>query len=100
MTRTWAPRGHTPVIQQSFTWKQMSAIAGLSWWRFYFRFFDGAIRAQQVIEFLAALKRQIRHKLLVIWDGVATHRSRLVRSWPSLRCEVSSICREINRRFW
>src|SRR5438128_3701357 len=39
VTRTWAPRGHTPVIQQSFTWKQMPAIAGLSWWRFYFRFF-------------------------------------------------------------
>jgi transposase len=81
VTRTWAPRGQTPVIQQSFTWKQMSAIAGLSWWRFYFRFFDGAIRGEQVIEFLGALKRQIRHKLLVIWDGVATHRSRLVRAW-------------------
>jgi transposase len=81
VTKTWAPKGQTPVIQQSFTWKQMSAIAGLSWWRFYFRFFDGAIRSAQVIEFLGALKRHIRHKLLVIWDGVATHRSRLVRAW-------------------
>ena len=52
VTRTWAPRGQTPVIQQSFTWKQMSAITGLSWWRFCFRFFDGAIRGEQVIEFL------------------------------------------------
>jgi transposase len=81
VTRTWAPKGQTPVIQQSFTWKQMSAIAGLSWWRFYFRFFDGAIRSEQIIEFLAALRRQIRNKLLVIWDGVATHRSRVVRHW-------------------
>jgi len=80
VTKTWAPKGQTPVIQQSFTWKQMSAIAGLSWWRFYFHFFDGAIRNEQVIEFLGALKRQIHHKLLVIWDGVATHRSRLVRA--------------------
>jgi transposase len=81
VTKTWAPKGQTPVIQQSFSWKQMSAIAGLSWWRFYFRFFDGAIRSEQIIEFLAALRRQIRHKLLIIWDGVATHRSRSVRRW-------------------
>lgn len=59
----------------------MSAVAGLSWWRFYFRFFDGAIGSAQIIEFLAALKRQIRHRLLIIWDGAATHRSRLVRQW-------------------
>ena len=52
VTRTWAPKGHTPIIQQSFTWKQMSAVAGLSWWRFYFRFFDGAIKSEQIIEFL------------------------------------------------
>lgn len=81
MTRTWAPKGQTPVIQQSFTWKQMSAIAGLSWWRFYFRFFDGAIKSAQVIEFLSALKRQIGKPLLIIWDGVGMHKSRRLREW-------------------
>lgn len=81
VTRTWGLRGHTPVIQQSFTWKQMSAIAGLSWWRFYFRFVDGAVRSEQIIEFLAALKRQIRRKLLIVWDGVGAHKSRRVREW-------------------
>ena len=53
----------------------------LTWWRFYFRFFNGAIRSEQVIEFLTALRRQIKGRLLIIWDGVATHRSRLVRHW-------------------
>jgi transposase len=81
VTRTWAPRGQTPIIQQSFTWKQMSAIAGLSWWRFYFRFFDGAIKSEQVIEFLGALHKQIGKKLLVIWDGAGIHKSRKVRTW-------------------
>lgn len=59
----------------------MSAIAGLSWWRFYFRFFAGAVKSEQIIEFLGALKRQIRQKLLVIWDGVGPHKSRAVRQW-------------------
>jgi len=81
VTRTWALRGHTPIIQQSFTWKQMSAIAGLSWWRFYFRFFAGAIKSAQIIEFLAALHKQIGEKLLIIWDGGGVHKSRRVRNW-------------------
>jgi hypothetical protein len=57
----------------------MSAIAGLSWWRFYFRFFDGAVKSEQVIEFLGPLKRQIARKLLIVWVGVATRKSRLVK---------------------
>jgi transposase len=81
VTHTWAPKGQTPVIQQSFTWKQMSAVAGLSWWRFYFRFFDGAIKSEQLIEFLGALKRQIGKPLLIIWDGVGMHKSRRLRHW-------------------
>ena len=53
----------------------------MSFWNFYFRFFPGAIRSEQIIEFLAALKRQIQQPLLIIWDGVATHRSRKVNAW-------------------
>lgn len=59
----------------------MSAVAGLSWWRFYFRFFDGAIKSEQIIEFLSALKRQIGKPLLIVWDGVGMHKSRRLRQW-------------------
>jgi len=59
----------------------MSAVAGLTWWRFYFRLFNGAIRSEEIIELLTALRRQIKGRPLIIWDGVATHRSRLVRHW-------------------
>jgi transposase len=79
--RTWAPRGHTPVLQYCFNWHQLSAIAGVTFYRFYFRLFPGAIKGAQVIEFLRALKAQIKRKLLVIWDGLSAHRSRLVRSY-------------------
>lgn len=53
----------------------------MSFWQFYFRFFPGAVRSEQIIEFLDALKRQIKRPLLIIWDGVATHRSRKVKAW-------------------
>jgi len=54
--RTWAPRGQTPVLQYSFSWKQLSVIAGVSFWRFYFRLFPGSIKSPQVVEFLKALQ--------------------------------------------
>ena len=76
--RTWAPKGETPVLQYTFGWKQLSVIAGTSWVRFYFRFFAGSIKAPQIVEFLRALKASIGRKLLIIWDRLQAHRSRLV----------------------
>jgi transposase len=76
--KTWAPKGQTPVLQYSFNWNQLSVIAGISFWNFYFRFHAGAIRGPQFVEFLQALTKQICGKLLVIWDGLPAHRSRLV----------------------
>jgi len=81
VARTWSLRGQTPVLQHSFTWKQLSTIAGLTFQQFYFRFFPGAIRSEQIIEFLGALKQQIKQPLLIIWDGAAIHRSRKVTAW-------------------
>lgn len=79
--KTWALKGCTPILQYSFNWKQLSLIAGASFWRIYFRFFRGTIKAVQLIEFLEALCTQIRGRLLIIWDGLPAHRSRLVREY-------------------
>ena len=79
--RTWAPRGQTPVLQYHFNWKTLSAMAGVTWWNFYFRLFPGAIKSPQVVEFLRHLMRHLPDKLLIIWDGLPSHRSRLVRDF-------------------
>jgi transposase len=79
--RTWAPRGQTPVLQYSFNWKCLSAMAGITIWNFYFRLFPGSIKAPQVIEFLEHLQRHIGGRLTIIWDGLPVHRSRLVREF-------------------
>jgi len=54
---------------------------GISFWTFYFRLHAGAIRGPQFVEFLQALTKQIRGKLLVIWDGLPAHRSRVVKDY-------------------
>ena len=64
------------MLQYHFNWKTLSAMAGVTWWSFYFRLFPGAIRSPQVILFLRHLLRHIPGKLLVVWDGLAAHRSR------------------------
>jgi transposase len=76
--RTWAPRGHTPVLQFHFNWKTLSAIAGITWWNFYFRLYPGSIRGPQVIDFLGRLLQQLPGSLLVVWDGLPVHRSQKV----------------------
>lgn len=53
-------------------------MAGVTWRKFYFRLFPGSIRSPQVVEFLKHLLRHISRKVLVIWDGLRSHRSRLV----------------------
>ncbi len=66
------------MLQYHFNWKVLSAIAGITWWNFYFRLYQRTIRAPQVVDFLAHLLRHLPGRLLVIWDRSKTHRSHLV----------------------
>jgi transposase len=79
--RTWAPKGQTPVMQFHFNWKHVSAIAGLTRLNFLFRLYDGAVKSAQIVEFLKALRAQLKRKLLIVWDGAAQHKSRVVREY-------------------
>jgi transposase len=59
----------------------LSAIAGITLWTFYFRLYPGTIRTPQMIDFLGRLMRQVPGKLLVVWDGLAVHRSRDLKAF-------------------
>lgn len=56
-------------------------IAEITYWQFYFRFFPGAIRSPQIVEFLKVLRRQTPGKLLTIWHRLRAHCSRMVRDY-------------------
>ncbi|MGH7970325.1 MAG: transposase [Limisphaerales bacterium] len=79
--RTWAPKGQTPVLEYNFNWKSLSVVAGLTLLNFYFRLYPGAVKSEQVVDFLKALTRHISQPLIVVWDGLPAHRSRLVRDY-------------------
>lgn len=79
--RTWGLRGQTPVIQFHFNWNHVSVIAGLTRTNCLFRLHEGSIKKEQIVEFLKALKAHLKQPLLIIWDGLKAHRSRLVRDY-------------------
>jgi transposase len=79
---TGAHKGQIPMLQYSFSWKQLSAISGVSFWNIYFRLLPGAVRAPAIVAFLKALRRHLHgRKLLIVWDRLQEHRSRLVRDY-------------------
>ena len=85
------------MLQYHFNWNLLSAAAGVTWWNFYFRLFPGTIGGPQVVEFLQHLLQHLRGKLLVIWDGLPAHRSRVVKDfliqeekdWKSSSCPLT-----------
>ena len=79
--RTWALRGHSPVVQFHFNWDHVSIIAGLHLTGVNFHLHDGAIKKEEVVEFLKALAAHHRRRLLILWDGTRPHRSALVRDY-------------------
>ncbi len=79
--RTWAPKGQTPVIQFHFNWNHVSVIAGITRTNCMFRLHEGSIKKEEVVDFLKALKAHLKQPLLVLWDGLKAHRSRLVRDY-------------------
>lgn len=79
--RTWAPRGQTPFLQETFNWKSLSLIGGMVLWQFYFQLYPGSIKSLQVVQFLKHLQRHVPGKLLVLWDGASIHRSKMVHDY-------------------
>jgi transposase len=56
-------------------------MAGMTAWNFYFQLFPQSIRSPQVIEFLRHLQRYVRRPVLVIWDRLSAHKSRMTQRW-------------------
>ena len=75
----WGIRGQYG--HETFNWKSLSITGGLALWRFYFQMHAGSIKSPQVVEFLRHLQRQVRGKMLVLWDGAPIHRSLLVKNY-------------------
>ena len=86
--RTWPPRGETPVLQYNFNWDTLSAVAGITFYNFYFRLYQGLVKSAEVVDFPQAPLRHIPGPLLIIWDRLsARRRSKVTRDFLTGRGE-------------
>jgi transposase len=82
VARTYAPRGHTPVLRVPLTRDHLSAISALTPDGRLFTHIQGEpFRGPAIVAFLRQLLRQIRGKLLVIWDGAPIHHCQPVKDF-------------------
>ena len=95
--RTWGPQGRTPVIRYSLRHERISALAALSAsarrrrMGLYVRFQAQNFLAAHVADFLRALLRHLRRKVIVLWDGSPIHKGPFLRKlrhqYPRLHVE-------------
>ncbi len=82
VARTYAPRGQTPVLRAPLTHDHLSVISAITpAGRLFTHIQDAAVRGPAVVAFLRQLLRQVRGKLLVIWDGASIHHNQAVKDF-------------------
>ena len=82
VARTYAPCGQTPVLRAPLSHDHLSVISALtSEGRLFTHIQEMAFRGPAIVAFLRQLLRQVRGKLLVIWDGAPIHRCQAVKDF-------------------
>jgi transposase len=86
--RTWAPRGHTPVIRHHVKWKRCSMAAALcsgsrgGGAAVAFHHQLDAYNTDTLIQALGGLRRFLGgHKATLLWDGLPAHRRLVMAAW-------------------
>jgi transposase len=95
---TWAPRGQTPVLRHHFAWKRLS-IAGVLAYEpdgsdahLVFQLRPGAYNDETLIDFLAEVhQHEEQRSIILIWDGLPSHRSRRMLDWVANQRDWLSI---------
>ena len=84
---TWAPRGQTPVLRHRFGWKRLSLAGALAYEpdgsdaHLIFQFRPGAYNDELLIAFLTDVKELEQRPVILIWDGLPSHRSGRMHEW-------------------
>lgn len=88
VSKTWAPKGRTPILRVPGGWITRSVISLITCHplgkrpRLYFQTMHGSINAKRFIQFLRQVKRRIKaRKLILIIDNLRVHKAHMVREY-------------------
>jgi transposase len=80
--RTWAPRGHTPILRVPLTRDHLSVISAITLdGRLFLQVRKDSYDGEAVVGFLRVLLRKIAGKVLLIWDGSPIHHGQAVKDF-------------------
>jgi transposase len=84
--RSFAPRGHAPVVRPSHRRARLGLISALTnKGELRWMVLDGAIKAPVLIRFLQRLVRNAGRKVFLVLDNLPVHRARPVQDWLAER---------------
>lgn len=87
--KTWAPKGRTPVLRRISKRRQVSTAIGLTTsGHVYKKHFDHAIHGEDTIAHLQHLRSQIGGPMVIVWDRLQAHRSKVVKAFLSEHPEI------------
>ena len=96
--QTWAPKGKTPVITHSFSWKKLSMNAALVYhWdgapvNLYFEIIPGSYDQHRLVDFIDTLRHELRdHPMILVWDGLPAHKTNLVKDYLAQHPHISRV---------
>lgn len=84
--RTWAIRGKTPILRHRCSWKRVHAIANIVCppdgnYKLLLHWQEAPINEQAIIEHLDRLHQEAPGDTVLLWDGLPSHRSKLVKQY-------------------
>lgn len=85
--RTWAPRGQTPILEHKFNWQRAHAIGALACQpdgtacELLLYVQEQAINKQTILAYLPALRAHLGEAVVLLWDGLPSHRSKVVQEY-------------------
>jgi transposase len=86
---TWAPKGQTPVLRRVSKRRQVSTAIGLTLsGRVYTKHFLHAIHGEDTVAHLEHLRRRIDGPMLIVWDRLKAHRSKVVKAFLAEHPEI------------
>ena len=86
VVRTYAPRGHTPVLHVPLTRDHLAVISGITdTGQLLVQIQERAFKGRDVVRFLKHVVRCLGSRLAVIWDGAPIHRDKQVKAFLAAR---------------
>lgn len=81
MRRTWAPKGRTPVITSTGSWRSRSVIGIITCMshgrkpKLCLRIFKHSITYPDIIRCLKEFRRHVKGRIILVWDGLPSHKA-------------------------